>query len=91
MWSSSLVATCALSLVAGSSAFMAVTPSITRSAFAPAVGIQSRSNVMNVAKAGRSAPALRGSKPSISKLHMGKVKAEYIWIGGRGGCGDDYR
>lgn len=88
----SLVAACALSLVAGSAAFMAPSPSITRSAFASAVGVQSRSKVMNAApvKAGRLALRPRGAS-GISKLHMGKVKAEYIWIGGRGGVGDDYR
>lgn len=88
-----LVAACALSLVAGASAFMAPSPSITRSAFAPAVGVQSRAKVMQTApaKAGRLSLALRGEKSAVSKLHMGKVKAEYIWIGGRGGCGDDYR
>jgi len=89
----SLVAACALSFVAGSAAFMAPSPSITRSAFAPAVGVQSRSKVMNAApvKAGRIALRPRGAASGISKLHMGKVKAEYIWIGGRGGVGDDYR
>ena len=33
----------------------------------------------------------RGAASGLSKMQMAKVKAEYIWIGGRGGGGDDYR
>jgi hypothetical protein len=33
----------------------------------------------------------RAAASGLSKMQMAKVKAEYIWIGGRGGVGDDYR
>jgi hypothetical protein len=33
----------------------------------------------------------RCAASGLSKLEMAKVKAEYIWVGGRGGGGDDYR
>ena len=33
----------------------------------------------------------RSAASGLSQMQMKKVKAEYIWIGGRGGGGDDYR
>ncbi len=88
-------AVCICLWASAADAFMAM-PSTATSAFAPAVGKRS----MSLAKSGssvgnRMAPALGSSplrsKPTITNLAMGKVKAEYVWIGGRGGVGDDYR
>jgi len=42
-------------------------------------------------RSGRLSPAAN-RKTSVSQLQMyDKIKAEYVWIGGRGGVGDDYR
>jgi hypothetical protein len=86
-------AVCLCLWASAADAFMSM-PSTATSAFAPAVGKRS----MSLAKSGsavRMAPALGKatlrSKPAITNLAMGKVKAEYVWIGGRGGVGDDYR
>jgi hypothetical protein len=86
-------AVCLCLWAAAADAFMAM-PSTATSAFAPAAGKRS----MSLSKSGsavRMAPALGTplrSRPTLSKLSMGgHVKAEYVWIGGRGGVGDDYR
>ena len=82
------------SLVAGCTAFMSTPVSLGKlrtqraavspvSGFAPVAGLQLRS--------GRLTPAAN-RKTSVSQLQMyDKIKAEYVWIGGRGGVGDDYR
>ena len=56
----------------------AISPSIR----SPISGMQLRS--------GRLSPVQR--KSAVSAIQMyDKIKAEYVWIGGRGGVGDDYR
>ena len=83
-----------LGFLAGANAFM-LTPhapitrhaTMLRGAVRPAVSPMRLDSVLS--SQGRARPASAGS----SRITMAgtKVKAEYVWIGGRGGCGDDYR
>lgn len=97
-----LWAAVAISMATSSVSFM-TSPTITRSVFAPAAGARVSeaarlSSSVSASLAGarlstaRLSMPLKASKSAISSLSMsGKIKAEYIWIGGRGGVGDDYR
>ena len=69
--------------VAGTEAFMPA-PVLSRGAVAPA-----RAAVAPLRSGLAARKAVRGTGAVGLKANAhGKVKAEYIWIGGRGGCGD---
>jgi len=88
----SAVALSALALVGSAAAFAPVS-------MAPSVIQQSRAAKMSLRPsaatsvlAGRAPRAFaRSGVTAASMLGHDKIRAEYIWIGGRGGCGDDYR
>ena len=72
--------------LAGTEAFMPA-PVLSRGAVAPA-----RAAVAPLRSGLAARKAVRGTGAVGLKANAhGKVKAEYIWIGGRGGGGDDYR
>jgi len=81
-----------LVFLTGSDAFM-VSPTLSRAN----VQLKSGSAISGVAAmrnplaASQRSKAARNAASGLSAMQMKKVKAEYIWVGGRGGGGDDYR
>ena len=75
----------------GADAFM-VAPALTR-ANVRVTSASARAGVAPLRNplAARKSKTARGAASGLSKMQMAKVKAEYIWVGGRGGGGDDYR
>jgi hypothetical protein len=83
-----LAVACGLS---GAEAFMA-TPTLSR-ANVQLKSTNARSGVAPLRNplVSRKSATRRNAASGLSAMQMAKVKAEYVWIGGRGGGGDDYR
>lgn len=89
MYTKTCIAVLAAGL-AGANAFVA-TPALARAnvrvtSSSARAGVAPLRNPLAVRKLVRS-----GAVQKVAMNAHGKIKAEYIWIGGRGGGGDDYR
>jgi glutamine synthetase len=75
--------------LAGTNAFMA-TPALSR-ANVKVTSAAARSGLAPLRNPLSARKLVRSGAAKVAMNAHGKVKAEYIWIGGRGGGGDDYR